>query len=267
MEELTSNTEVEAKKCTNCDFETLTNFCPECGNPMTVKKLSFANLLKDTIGQIYGFDGRFLQTIKGLTIKPHGVIKGFIQGNRKKYIGPVSYYFLLYAILLIYTSMVDVDLSVLAPQSEDMQRGMGLDPSKQSSEQVQFQQELRGVIFKYIQYFGVIGFPFFALAGKWFYRKSRFTYIEHFVTAFYMHAQPLLLSFITVTVYKLTGNNVQLYFLFITFLYYFWTLSRTYSKKTNVLSFLKAFFFYAVYYIMYIIIVSIGIVVVSNMIR
>lgn len=253
------------KKCINCGFENEEKFCSSCGNPMFVKKLNFSTLIKDTLGQIYGFDGRFLSTIRDLTIKPDQVIMAFINGNRKRYIGPVSYYFLLYAILLIYTSMIDVNLSEIAPQAEDMQRGVGLDPTQQSSEQLRLQKEMREMIFRNIQYFGVIGFPFFALVGRWFYKKSGFTFIEHFVTAFYLHAQPLILSFCVVSLVKLTGQNFQLYALLISISYYLWGISKVYHKKFSFGSSLKALAFYIVYYIFFILIVAIAVFIIGKL--
>ncbi|MEO9894536.1 DUF3667 domain-containing protein [Aurantibacter sp.] len=80
--------------CKNCKKSLITdyNFCPNCGAKVIRNRLTLKNLTADFTSRFLNVNNTIFQTFLHLFTKPDVVIKGYINGVRKKYINPISYF-------------------------------------------------------------------------------------------------------------------------------------------------------------------------------
>src|SRR5882762_8751747 len=116
--------------CINCATEAEGKFCPQCGQRLDVKRLTFKEGWHDFWARIYGLDGMFPRTFRDLTLRPGYASKEFIRGNRAKYYGPVGYFFLMITLFLLLLSMIGLDF---VDYMKSMQEGL---PVKQEESQM-----------------------------------------------------------------------------------------------------------------------------------
>ncbi|PCJ94452.1 MAG: hypothetical protein COA50_11870 [Flavobacteriaceae bacterium] len=82
---------MECKNCKN-RLGTDYSFCPTCGAKIIHNRLSFHNLRADIIESFFNIDNTLLKTFLHLFSKPEVIIGGYINGIRKKYMNPISYF-------------------------------------------------------------------------------------------------------------------------------------------------------------------------------
>jgi len=91
----------EDKQCINCKEVHHFDFCPNCGQPYEKKKISFGVLYDDFKERVVGLDGKFLRTIVA-SVKDAGQLSmSYINGNRRRYVGPVGYFFICLTVYFV----------------------------------------------------------------------------------------------------------------------------------------------------------------------
>jgi hypothetical protein len=95
--------------CLNCGAEIQHQFCPYCGQKKDVEKLNWHSFVHE-IGHFFThIEKGFLNTSLQLLIRPGRVIKEYLDGKRKKYNKPVSFYLIWAAIrLLTFTFVISL---------------------------------------------------------------------------------------------------------------------------------------------------------------
>lgn len=113
------------KKCLRCNRESDTPFCPYCGHPMNVSRLTIKEFLTQAVTDIYQVSGGFLYTVINLLYQPWKVIREYIHGRRSDYISPVAVLVILIFISSILSSVLglhteEVNLFVTDRQSNSL---------------------------------------------------------------------------------------------------------------------------------------------------
>ncbi|GAB3334686.1 DUF3667 domain-containing protein [Marivirga atlantica] len=86
----------EKVRCLNC-AELLTkdqNYCPNCGQENTIKKLPIGAFIQDFLSNYLSFDTVLSKTLYPFIFKPGKLTKDFNEGKRKRYINPIRLYLL-----------------------------------------------------------------------------------------------------------------------------------------------------------------------------
>ncbi len=83
--------------CKNCNKEINSKFCPECGQPATLKRIDGKYLLHE-IEHILHFKRGFLYTVRELILKPGHNIRKYLTENRSRLVKPI--------IFIIITSLI-----------------------------------------------------------------------------------------------------------------------------------------------------------------
>lgn len=167
--------------CINCGHEIAGNFCSHCGQKSQVKRLSLREGWNDFWGRVYGLDGMLPRTLRDLTLRPGEVCLRYIEGNRRKYYGPVGYFFLMITLLYLLSSLLGVDmLEFLKSRSADFSEGpQGVESQafvKRAFEKISDNMKMLSFLMIGVQ----------ALVSRFlFFRKSGFNLIEHAVLPFY----------------------------------------------------------------------------------
>lgn len=80
--------------CKNCKTELLEldDYCKSCGGRVIRKRLTFKNLFSHLSETFFNYDNKLLRTFICLFKIPEDVIAGYIDGVRKKYINPISFF-------------------------------------------------------------------------------------------------------------------------------------------------------------------------------
>jgi hypothetical protein len=78
--------------CKNCGADLDGVFCRNCGQKADIHAISFSYLTHEAIHALTHTDKGFLFLIKDLLLKPGIVAKEYIEGKRKKYFNPLSFF-------------------------------------------------------------------------------------------------------------------------------------------------------------------------------
>lgn len=160
---------------------------------------------KEIISEIIGFDfNRLWATIRDLTLKPGKVAADYCDGQRKKYLSPITYFFLVYG--LVYFSF-----SLTGLQSQFLEQGRtlyenskqqqvvpyGLKPKQLSpEEQAKMESNIREAQDFLMSKEGslIVALPLMVLFQWLFYKKYRKSFYHHLYFLLFVSAQLNLLT-------------------------------------------------------------------------
>ncbi len=229
---------LEPHQCINCHAISETPHCPVCGQNMTVPRITLASLSNDLQERVLGLDGRFSRTFLDTVVKPGQVAKEFIAGNRRKYLSPIGYFFVILTVYLLIMGFEDLtpfDLS-----NRGMELGAGNSSSPRSAEFQKVAMEKFGSLFN--DYFRVVSFFTVFLSGflVWlFNRKKGYNITETMVFAFYVEAVIYILSIIGLPFL----NSDQQWIMFVTagvsFLFFIYAYMDFLPHRSRVVGILK----------------------------
>ena len=80
--------------CKNCHTKLPldSDFCNSCGGKVIRNRLTFRNLFEHISETFFNYDNKLLRTFIDLFKKPELVIDGYIEGVRKRYVNPISFF-------------------------------------------------------------------------------------------------------------------------------------------------------------------------------
>ena len=113
--------------CLNCDLplEKSDNFCPNCGQKNTTKKLSFSDFFLEFFSGLFNYDSRFQRTVRVLLFKPGKISKDYIHGKRMRYANPFRFYLSASIIFFLIAGISDKFEGVnLAEQDAGIREGI-----------------------------------------------------------------------------------------------------------------------------------------------
>jgi hypothetical protein len=224
----------QPKPCINCGTESSSNFCFNCGQPMTVKRIRFTTMIRDAFEKFFGFDNMFVRTVWHGFSKPGLVAMTYIRGNRRAYIGPVGYFLIVTTIYLLYLNLVEVNM--------DDYYGLN-DPDfygKQDKQQVEVIKKITRTITKSTRAVSLINAMFFAFPLWAFFRKSgKINFTESLTAALYFSAQGIVLTILSVLSFSLTGNGFLIPVSIFNFLLGGWLTATMFTPKPSIANFIK----------------------------
>lgn len=88
--EATAEVGVTMHKCLNCGTLSNGNFCPNCGQSMSVGRVKHKSLFRQFLCSFLRLDPVFLRTLRLLMVKPWKVIKDYLEGHQICYSQPVT---------------------------------------------------------------------------------------------------------------------------------------------------------------------------------
>ena len=109
----------QPEPCINCNRPVTGNYCAHCGQPRHVPRITLGHLFHDMQSKLFGFDGKVANTFMGMLRHPGKVGREYMAGNRVKYSGPLSWYFLMFMVMLGMFPVFGVDFSDFMTQISD----------------------------------------------------------------------------------------------------------------------------------------------------
>ncbi len=95
--------------CKNCNSQVNQNFCPNCGQPVQVKRID-RQYITHEIEEVLHFERGILYTLKALLTSPGQNIKFFINENRHRLVKPIVFIILtsfIYSIVIHFLRVED----------------------------------------------------------------------------------------------------------------------------------------------------------------
>lgn len=199
-------------QCKNCKVAFEGNYCPNCGQNATVKRIDSSSLWQEVIKTFTNLEYGLFYTMKELTIRPIQTVKNYLAGQRIAYFPPFKYFFLaavFYFGLLSLFGYLDAsnnDFEKIYIQSYQLGSGS-------SGLSLKSNQELETIIknalpfFKYFYIFWILGLAFFF---KIFFKKQQYNYAENVVALVYWLSHMFILSSLWSSIFFILKNMTSL---------------------------------------------------------
>lgn len=108
------------KTCLNCGTEYQGNYCHNCGQPVTTRRLSVKDLMITLISNLMRMNKGFLFTCAKLLTKPWVVVADYVKGKRIIYTNPIQLLFVLCFIAVMingWSGVADASLTYMRAPS------------------------------------------------------------------------------------------------------------------------------------------------------
>jgi hypothetical protein len=92
--------------CANCDhlLEPGQKFCEKCGQQAAIHRISFGHVIHEGVHFLTHADKGIFYLIKHLAVRPGHVAREYIEGKRKKYMPPVSFFLIMVGLFVLVNS-------------------------------------------------------------------------------------------------------------------------------------------------------------------
>lgn len=160
---------------------------------------------QEIISEIIGFDfSRLWATVRDLTIKPGKVAAEYCDGQRKRYLSPITYFLLVYGAVFFAVSLTDIQDQSLArsrslyENSKQQYLPFATEKKQLSPEE---QQKLHADVRKAQEFLMskegtlIIGLPLMLLFQWLFYKRYRKSFYHHLYFMLFVSAQLNILTF------------------------------------------------------------------------
>ncbi len=223
--------------CVNCGKVSDSQFCPDCGQNLNAKPISFKVISFEMTDKWLGFDTKFGRTLRDLTIRPHRLIEQYLNRNTVKYVGPLGYFVIVTALMLLVFDLFNVNVQELILKSNE---SFGIDPVAEGNKQKEMQDKLMGMISSNFRIMAGLIVPFTALGLMLTFRKSR-NYLENLVASLYLHAHTIWITVFSVLLLAISGYEPpKVLEILIGVGYFIWGIGRLNTEKFK-LTYLRAF--------------------------
>lgn len=241
----------------NCGNSVESNYCPDCGQKTKVLPITWKGLLSELSSRWLGLDNRLFRTFKGLWIRPHVVVEEYLEGNRVKYIGPLSY-------LVVMSALYIFSFSIFGVTTEEFLRvtAEGFQPAEQTQTQQEFMATYSQRISQNMRLMVASMIPFMSLSLIIFYKRRNF--LENFLIISYATSQMLWLSILTLAIFATTGYLEMTFSFILNIGYFAWLIGKLNPQKGKFWTYFKPLIVWIVGYIFFML--SIGFITIIGLI-
>ena len=211
--------------CLNCGTELKGKYCCNCGQAKITKRMNVKSLFHDFLHSYFHWESSLIITIKELAIAPGNFIHSYIEGKRKSYTAPVSFFILTTTIFVIMFHFV----------SENFLNNMNHMIIGESVDKISIRGEtpfeIQHFIANKINYFLFLLPPVIAFYFMLVFRKMKINFAEALVFSFYMMGQGMLMSSILILTVMLSFKLSNLRYI-VTVSYYIFAMVQ--FSRSNV---------------------------------
>lgn len=119
------------RRCLNCGAALHGGFCGECGQRAVPPNPTVRELAGDAWQELSGYDGRIMQTIRGLA-RPGFLTREYVDGRRAHYLPPVRVYLIVSVIYFVIAASAPEGVGSRGTGTVSGPRGMRIDISRNS---------------------------------------------------------------------------------------------------------------------------------------
>ena len=194
--------------CLNCATRLHGRYCHACGQKATSASVSVHDFAHEATHEFLHLDGKILQTLKLLVLRPGQLTVEFLSGRRARYISPLRVYLTM--------SLIFFSLAALMPRGLDGAvkvqggGGTGLNGDTEFERRLETGMQktdrdpalLGNEILHHLPKVMFVLMPVFALVIWLFYRKQQPFYIPHLYYSVHFHAFVFLVMAIYLLVHR-----------------------------------------------------------------
>lgn len=92
-------------KCLNCGKIYESMYCPDCGQPRTVKRYNWKEVGRSLTNGFFKSDNGFFYTVKSLFLRPGPFVKDYLAGKRVKSFSPFPFLFVIVACVSLFVTV------------------------------------------------------------------------------------------------------------------------------------------------------------------
>ncbi len=173
--------------CLNCEvsLDEIQKFCHNCGQKTSTHRLNFHEINHDIIHQVTHVDKSIFTLLRDLIIKPGIVAREYIEGKRKKYFNPLSFFLLVAGIVVFMTGFFYRPDTSRSKQIETAAQRIQDPTKKQQLLSVAKRIKQVGVVTgKYSNVINMIAIPFLTLLF-WVFFRRQYNFVESLVANMY----------------------------------------------------------------------------------
>ena len=182
-------------KCKNCKTKLQENdlFCSNCGGKIVTKRLTFSSLMEELFSTIFSWDNKYFKTLLHLFTQPEVIIKGYINGVRKRYVKPISFLLISLTVYGLYMYFIKDSFNAAI----DAVKNITQSTSESEKEfQETYNKFFKNILIKHSSLVTSLMIPLFALVTSIVFRKRNLNYIEHNLMFIYIVALTVLANVI-----------------------------------------------------------------------
>lgn len=221
--------------CVSCGHTVHENFCEQCGQRKGVIRISWKSLLQELSAKWLGFDNQFCRTVWHLSLKPGVLMNSYLRGNRVTYMGPLSYYIVVSALVFLGLALLGISVEEFMQSTSSGLGGTELPQGRA----LEFQQEVLHVMSSALRFMIILFVPFFAWVAQRMYRKADLNFLEFCVLMIYSSAHLFWLTLLQALLYKISGQTFSTVSIIISLVYYGFFYQDVLEKQKSLLGFLK----------------------------
>ena len=216
--------------CKNCNTEINSKFCPDCGQPTSLKRIDGKYIIHE-IEHVLHFERGILYTVRELVINPGQNIRNYLSENRSRLVKPI--------IFIILTSLIySITISIFHIEEQYVQfhdEGAKLLTAKK--------------IFQWIQghygYANIIMGVFIAFWTKLFFKKYKYNFFEILIVLCFIIGIAMLIFSIFAMLQGITHLKISQIGGIIGVIYFSWALGQFFGKD-KLFNYIKALFAYLI---------------------
>ena len=215
--------------CKNCNAETNSKFCPECGQTSSLKRINGKYIIHE-IEHVLHFERGILYTIRELATNPGQNIRNYLLENRSRLVKPIIFIIITSLIYTISNHLFHIEDGFIVYNETNVDNPSAI-----------------GIIVKWIKehygYANIMMGVFIALWLQLFFRKSNFNFYETLTMLCFVQGMTFLIFSVFVIIHGITHLNIMKIAGIIGVLYSIWAIGQFYHKK-KPLSYIKGLFAY-----------------------
>jgi hypothetical protein len=211
--------------CKACDFEVSHTFCPNCGRPVSVRRINGSYLLHE-IEHVLHFDRGILYTMKVLLIRPGAHIRRFLIEDRSRLVKPVIFIIITSLIYTLISHFFHVE-GLVDPRIKE----------GSTAEKIMIWTE------SHMGYANILMGSLIALFIKMFFRKYNYNYFEILILLCFVMGFGMLIFAAFILLEGVTHIDYKVIASVISFGYCSWAIGNFFAPKM-VMSYIKAFIAY-----------------------
>jgi hypothetical protein len=227
--------------CKNCNTEINSKFCPDCGQPASLKRIDGKYIIHE-IEHVLHFERGILYTIRELITNPGQNIRNYLSENRSRLVKPI--------IFIIITSLI-YSLTVSIFHIEDGYVKFEGDATKYTT-----QLKITKWIQSHYGYANLIMGVFTAFWIKLFFKKHKLNLFEIIIMLCFVMGMGMLIFSVFALLQGLTNLNLMSIGGMVGIAYCTWAIGHFYGK-TQIINYVKAFFAYILGMITFILLATI----------
>jgi hypothetical protein len=249
--------------CKNCEHTFQGNFCNNCGQKSSIKRLQIKNIWEELKYTVLHFNSGLSYSIKQLFTRPGHTIREYLEGKRVNHYKPFLMVFVLAGFTAFLLHFVDFE-RIMQSTSEMNSKIYG---SKYNVEYMGHINKFSEFVMSKYPFIELSFIPIISLANWLAFKNRGYNYAEHLYMAAFTSSQRLLLHILFVPMYLVKNIDVFSTLMTISFFvtygftaFTYTQLFNNYSVKSTLLKLLLSAIWF---FFIYLTIIVLGVIITS----